>query len=162
MSPHQPKESSAGDGDVYWTGFPNIVRLTGEDTDGTFSVIEMRIPPGYAGPPHVHHHEDETFYTVEGELEYTIGDETITGTAGTIVHGPKGVPHSFSNETSNEAVALTWVHPAGFEEFMARAAPPLVDPADPPELDMERVIEVGEEYGVEFLVSDTEDVPEVD
>lgn len=153
---HHPIVSAAGTGDAYWTGFPNIIRVSGEDTEGSFSVIEMRIPPGYTGPPHIHHNEHETFYTVEGELTYTIGDETSVGDAGTIVHGPKGIPHSFSNESASEAIAHTWVHPAGFEEFMAKAAPRITDPSDPPEMDMERVLEIAPEYGVEFLVADDE------
>lgn len=151
---HQPIVSGAGEGDAYWTGFPDIIRVSGEDTGGTFSVIEMRVPPGYAGPPHIHHNEHETFYTVKGELEYTIGDETIVGEAGKIVHGPMGIPHAFSNESDSEAIAHTWVHPAGFEDFMARAAPPITDPSDPPELEMERVLELAPEYGVEFLVDE--------
>lgn len=159
---HQPVVSGVGEGDTYWTGFPNTIRVSGEDTGGTFSVIEVRVPPGYSGPPHIHHNEHETFYTVEGELVYTIGDDTIIGDAGTIVHGPKGVPHSFSNETDTEAIAHTWVHPAGFEEFMAHVSPPLKDPSNPPELDMERVMEVAPEYGVEFLVPEGQDPVEGD
>ncbi|MFW6152834.1 MAG: cupin domain-containing protein [Halobacteriota archaeon] len=148
----QPTATTVETGDVYWTDFPNIIRLTGEETDGALCAIEMRLPPGYEGPPHVHEREDETFHVVEGEVVLTIGDETTVADAGTIVHGPRGVPHGHANESDDEAVIITWVHPAGFEEFMARAAPKVTDPDDPPVLDMERVLELAPAYGVEFLL----------
>ncbi|MFW6448200.1 MAG: cupin domain-containing protein [Halobacteriota archaeon] len=150
----QPTAPTVEIGDVYWTGFPNIIRLTGDETDGACSVIEMRLPPGYEGPPHVHGREDETFHVLEGEVVLTVGDETVVADAGTIVHGPRGVPHGHANVSDDEAVLLTWVHPAGFEEFMARAAPRMTDPADPPELDMARVLELAPEYGIEFFLPD--------
>ncbi len=155
--PQQARTSPQGEGDTYWTGFSNIIRISGEDTNGAFAVIEMQVPPGYGGPPHIHHNEDETFYTVDGTLEYTVGDDTIVGDAGTIVHAPRDVPHAFRNPTDTEAIAHTWVHPAGFEEFMAEATPKVTDPTDPPELDMARVMEIAPDYGVEFLTPDADE-----
>lgn len=150
----QATVSEVGDGDTYWTGFPNTIRITGDETGGAFTVIELRVPPGTSGPPHVHHDEHQTDHVVEGELVYTVGDETIVAGAGTIVHCPKDVPHSFRNESDSEALVYDWLHPAGFDEFMARAAPAVSDPSDPPELDMDRVMELAPEYGVEFLPPD--------
>lgn len=140
-----------GHGETYWTGFPNTIRLTGDDTDGACCLIEMHVPPGTTGPAHIHHNEDQTDHVLEGELVYTVGDERIVADAGTVVHCPRGVPHSFTNEGDVEAVVYDWLHPAGFDQFMAESAPPLTDPADPPELDMDRVMELAPEYGVEFL-----------
>lgn len=143
--------SASGEGDTYWTGFPNIVRLTGDDTGGAITAIELHVPPGTAGPPHIHHEEHQTDHVIEGELVYTVGDDTFAVEAGSVIHCPKGVPHSFRNETDEVAVVLDWLHPAGFEEFMARVAPRLTEPADPPDLDMSRAMELAPEYGLEFL-----------
>lgn len=143
--------STAGAGDTYWTGFPNTIRVSGEETDGAFTVIELRIPPGFSAPPHIHHNEHQTDHIVEGELVFTVGEDTIEAETGTIVHCPKDIPHTFRNETDSEAVVYDWLHPAGFDEFMKRAAPPVTDPSNPPELDMDRVRELAPEYGLEFL-----------
>lgn len=155
--PDHATVSADGDGDTYWTGFPNTIRIAGDETGGAFTVIEMRVPPGFSGPPHVHHDEHQTDHVVEGELVFTVGEETIVADAGTIVHCPKGVPHSFRNESDSEALVYDWHHPAGFDEFMARAAPRVTDPSDPPELDMERAMELAPEYGVEFLSPESEE-----
>lgn len=152
--PEHATLSARGEGDTYWTGFPNTIRISGEDTGGAFTVIELRVPPGFAGPPHVHHDEYQTDHVVEGELVYTVGDETIVAESGSIVHCPKDVPHSFKNASDAEAVVYDWLHPAGFDEFMARAAPQVTDPSDPPELDMARVRELAPEYGLEFSPAD--------
>lgn len=154
--PDSATVSAAGEGDTYWTGFPNVIRITGDDTGGAFTLIEMHVPPGFAGPPHVHHEDHQTDHVLEGELVFTVGDETIVADAGTVVHCPKDVPHSFRNESDSEAVVLDWLHPAGFDEFMARSAPRLTDPSDPPELDMERIQELAPEYGLEFIHPDPE------
>lgn len=152
--PDQATVSPVGAGDTYWTGFPNTIRITGAETGGAFTVIELRVPPGAVGPPHIHHNEHQTDHVVEGELVYTVGGETVEAAAGTIVHCPRDVPHSFRNESDSEALVYDWLHPAGFEEFMAAAAPPLTDPADPPDLDMDRVAVLAPEYGLEFLSPD--------
>jgi quercetin dioxygenase-like cupin family protein len=155
--PDQTTVSAVGDGDTYWTGFPNTIRISGEETGGAFTVIEIRVPPGVSGPLHVHHNEHQTDHVVEGELVFTVGEETIAADAGTIVHCPKDVPHSFSNESDDEALVYDWLHPAGFEEFMARAVPHVTDLSDPPELDMKQVMELAPEYGVEFLSPEPEE-----
>lgn len=155
--PDQATVSAVGDGDTYWTGFPNTIRITGDETGGAFTVIELRVPPGASGPPHIYHNEHQTDHIVEGELVYTVGEETIVADAGTIVHCPKDVPHSFRNESDSEALVYDWLHPAGFDEFMARAAPQVTDPSDPPELDMDRAMELAPEYGLEFLSPGAED-----
>lgn len=155
--PDQATASAVGDGTTYWTGFPNTIRITGDETGGAFTVIELRVPPGVSGPPHVHHNEHQTDHVVEGELVYTVGEETIVADGGTIVHCPRDVPHSFRNESDADALVYDWLHPAGFDEFMVRSAPQLTDPSDPPELDMGRVMELAPEYGIEFLPPETEE-----
>lgn len=105
----------------------------------------------------MHHNEHQTDHVLEGELVFTVGDETIKADAGTVVYCPKDVPHSFRNESDSEAVVHDWLHPAGFDEFMARSAPELTDPSDPPEVDMDRIRELAPEYGLEFIAPEAEE-----
>lgn len=143
--------SPMGDGPTYWTGFPNTIRFTGEQTGGAFTLIELRIPPGYQGPPHIHRNEHQTDHVIQGKLVFTVGDETFEAGPGAVVHCPKDIPHAFSNPFEKEAVVYDWLHPGGFDEFMTRAAPLLQDPDNPPEVDMQRAMELAPEYGLEFL-----------
>ena len=51
-------------GDTY------TILLSGADTDGRYSLIDMHIPPGGGPPPHRHDFE-ESFTVLEGEIEAT-------------------------------------------------------------------------------------------
>ncbi|MFP4124143.1 hypothetical protein [Coleofasciculus sp.] len=45
------------------------IKITGEDTDGVYTVLENVSPPQGGPPLHLHHREDEAFYVLEGEFE---------------------------------------------------------------------------------------------
>ena len=51
-----------------------LVRATAETTGGAFSPFE-ELPPLTDTPVHVHAHEDELFYVLEGEHVFVVGDE---------------------------------------------------------------------------------------
>jgi quercetin dioxygenase-like cupin family protein len=57
----------------------------------TFGLVEIK--KGSILPSHHHHHEQIT-YVLEGELEMTIGDETLTLGPGNFHVIPSNVPHS--------------------------------------------------------------------
>jgi mannose-6-phosphate isomerase-like protein (cupin superfamily) len=51
-----------------------LVRASAESTGGAFSLFE-EIPPLVDTPRHVHEHEDELFYVLEGEHVFEVGEE---------------------------------------------------------------------------------------
>ncbi len=99
------------------------VLLRSEQSRGRVSVIESTMPPGAAGPP-LHSHEfDETFYVLEGELTFQLGDELVVAGAGDLAFAPGGIPHTLTNRSSTPARFLIVCTPARFErEFARRAA----------------------------------------
>lgn len=62
MSLLQIAASHEGEGRAYWflDGL-SIVRVSGEQTGGAFSLIEDTLPAGRSTPYHLHHNDDETF-----------------------------------------------------------------------------------------------------
>jgi quercetin dioxygenase-like cupin family protein len=50
--------------------------VTGKDTAGRYSLIDMHIPPGGGPPPHRHDFE-EMFSVLEGEIEFTFRAKKI-------------------------------------------------------------------------------------
>src|SRR3972149_10170118 len=58
------------------------VKIGSEQTDGRYAVIEEVSPVGGGPPLHVHRHEDEVFYVLEGEAEFQLGGQRFRGTAG--------------------------------------------------------------------------------
>ena len=62
------------------------LKLVGSDTDGAFALLEEVTPPQGGPPPHMHTREDETFYVLEGELEFVVGGRALLATAGPAEH----------------------------------------------------------------------------
>ncbi len=131
------------------------MKATGEQTAGALGLIEHLVPPGAGSPWHVHHSEDESFYVIEGEILFIVGNEQqrITAGPGTFVFGPRDIPHGFTNDGSAPARMLLQVTPAGFEQFVLTQAEPAPDSgfgsAGPP--DMEKLLAEAAKYNIEIL-----------
>jgi quercetin dioxygenase-like cupin family protein len=142
-------------GEALWfLGILATVKAGTESTGGRVAVIEHLAPRGSGSPLHVHHREDEWFYVLEGELTFWVGGEIVTGTAGSFVYGPRGIPHTFA-VSSDTARFLLVTEPAGFENFMRALAEPATElkipaPATEPP-DVEAMTRLAAEYGIEIL-----------
>ena len=141
-----------GEGQAVRWGPAGVVRvLAGADsTDGCFSLVEVTEEPGSAAPLHVHHGEAEGFYILEGRIELTSGEDTVTATAGDFVYTPKDVPHKYGVLGEQTARILLLFSRPGFESFFLEAGAPLDQPpAGPPDPDAFR--RVVEKYDLELL-----------
>ncbi len=67
----------------------SVFKVLPEETGGAYAVLEQTIPAGHGPPLHVHRHETEIFYILDGKFEVTIGDQKIRATAGALVAGPR-------------------------------------------------------------------------
>ncbi len=124
-----------GDGDgVSALGTRITFKATGADTAGAYSVIEYLAPPASPGPPpHLHHHTDEAFYVLDGEVTFQMNGSTTQAGAGSFVFVPRGVPHTFSNPGDRPARFLEIMSPAGFEGYFRELAGALPAGGGPPE-----------------------------
>jgi quercetin dioxygenase-like cupin family protein len=119
-------------GDTY------TILVTGEQTDGKYTLIDMHIPPGGGPPPHRHDFE-EAFTILDGEVKLTFRGETLIARAGETINVPANAPHAFINVGDDAARVLCLCAPAGQEEFFTlvgqpvqtrtETAPPLDDQA---------------------------------
>ena len=57
----------------------NSILVSGEDTNGEFCVVHCSVKKDDGPPLHLHEKEDESFYVLDGEIEMTLGTETILG-----------------------------------------------------------------------------------
>jgi len=89
---------------------------TGEVTEGAFSLIHCYFRKGFTPPPHYHKLEDESFYLLEGEIDFYVGDKKLRAGAGEFIVLPRNIPHHFELITET-AKALLLITPAGFEIF---------------------------------------------
>ena len=108
----------AGTGESFWgPGDRYTFLVTGEETGGAYFVMEAFVPPGGGPGPHIHTREDETFYVVEGEIEFLLGEELVVAGAGDFVNVPRGVVHRFQNVSGETARLVLTFTPAGIEGF---------------------------------------------
>jgi quercetin dioxygenase-like cupin family protein len=112
-------------GDTY------TITVTGEQTNGRFSVIDMQIPPGGGPPPHRHDFE-ETFILLEGEMEATFRGKRSTVRAGETLNIPANAPHQFHNASSGAVRMLCICSPAGQEKFFMEVGVPVATRITPP------------------------------
>jgi quercetin dioxygenase-like cupin family protein len=141
---------------VWYSGWLLTFLATGEETNGQFALMEQVAHKGNVPPRHIHHREDETFYVVEGEMTFSIGNETIKATAGTMVFAPRDVAHSFTID-SEQVRILVMVSPAGAEEFFKECSVPApsmtLPPAggEPPYSEIQKMMALAPTYGFEFV-----------
>ena len=144
--------TSPDGGDSVWlVGDRITVKLTSEDTGGVYSVAEEISPPQGGPPPHIHSQEDETFYVLEGEVEFLLGEDTIEAGAGSCAYAPRGTLHTFKNVGTSPSRVLFVLNPGGFEKFFLEAGEPAPEGSSPPEgePDVGRIVEIGQKYGLE-------------
>src|SRR5438046_10633773 len=84
-------------------GGQSTFKVQSAETGGAYAVLEQKIPAGHGPPLHVHRHETEIFYVLDGQFEITIGGRKVTATAGAILVGPRDMPHTFRNAGSKDA-----------------------------------------------------------
>ena len=93
-------------------------KVTADDTNRAYSIVELVIAPRFiAAPPHVHRREDETSYLLEGDLTSLVGERIVDVSVGSFVFMPKGIPHTFWNPGNESARLLLIISPAGLEKY---------------------------------------------
>jgi len=67
-----------------------------------FVIVRWKAEVGehWIAPLHVHHHDDEAWYVIEGALGFRIGADEVVTRAGDAVIVPHGTPHTFWNATA--------------------------------------------------------------
>ncbi len=100
--------------------------ISGEESGGSYTTMELLIPPGKGPGLHVHDNEEEQFYVLEGELTYSVGDQTFHLATGDFVHIPRGTMHGFTNG-ARPAKLLATFSPAGPEKFFKEMGEPVDD-----------------------------------
>ena len=103
-------------------GGPLTFKVRAEDTDGSLTVFENVIAPGDGPPAHFHEAQDESWYVLEGELRFKLGDAMRSAPVGSFVFVPRGTVHCFQNVGDGPARILVIFNPAGMEPFFDQFA----------------------------------------
>lgn len=76
-------------------GFRMSVKATGEQTNGSFSLLEAAEPAGFGPPLHIHRDAAEAFYVLEGEYVIFLDGREFVCPAGSFIFIPAGLAHGF-------------------------------------------------------------------
>lgn len=119
--------------EVTLAGKPLVFLVTGQDTKHT-SMFDWTLPAGFSTGRHVHRVQEETFYVLEGECEWQVGDQLVHASPGTYVFIPPGVPHNIANASDKPARMIMTVSPPGHEQYFEELVK-LVTRHGPPDAD---------------------------
>jgi quercetin dioxygenase-like cupin family protein len=86
------------------------------------SLLETTFDPGSGVDPHFHKGHSDSFYVLEGELEFHVGDAAFTATPGSYVLAPPNVVHHFRNMGDTPARVLNLHTPGGFAQYRRELA----------------------------------------
>ena len=132
--------------------FPDAITLkillSGKDTNGSLVIFEDIVEPGVGPGRHIHHHQDETFFFLEGQFIAEVGGKMYGCKPGDVVFIPKGTVHAFKNVGDTPGRLRYIFSPALSIEEMFRE---FFDELGQGALSFERMAEIASKYGQEFV-----------
>lgn len=126
--------------------------LPPDPTGGTHAIVMDQVVKNEGIPSHRHPGDDETFYIVDGELEFFFEDgSSVEVRTGDVLFQLGQTAHSF-RVNSDEARYLIITTPRHYAFYRAIGTPAQGDGLPPQqEMDMDKVMAACEAYGVELL-----------
>ena len=79
-----------------WFDALAVIKTRAADTNGQLTIIEVTEPPNAEASLHVHHHEGEAFYVLEGDVTIHVGDDVVEAGPGDFAFGPRDIPHRYT------------------------------------------------------------------
>jgi quercetin dioxygenase-like cupin family protein len=144
-----------GQGDRYWAvGDLVTFKLAPAETGGKFVLAETEANVGMGPPPHRHGREDETFYVLDGKMQFLLEDDLFDAVPGDAFFLPRNRIHQFRNVGQTRARMLVMAAPCGFETFIPtfaiRAKPGEQPPAPTPDA-IDKLVAACGKYDIELL-----------
>jgi quercetin dioxygenase-like cupin family protein len=99
-----------------------------QETNGALFVLEQSNQKKGGPPRHLHHNEDELFYSLEGDYIVEIGSERFHLRPGECVLGPREIPHAWAFAGDSTGRLLISFAPAGKMEAFFNEQAKLVKP----------------------------------
>jgi quercetin dioxygenase-like cupin family protein len=130
-------------------------KVPSRQTGGAYSLFEVTTQPGAGPPPHVQHREDESFYVLEGEYEFSVEGRTLRVRAGSLLYIPKGTLHGHESVGEGVGRMLVSQTPGGlYERFFEGVGKPVKDGEErhafEDHFDLRRIAAIGVRHGIEI------------
>lgn len=95
--------------------------VSGEQSGGSYSTMEVVSPHGSGPGLHVHEDSEEHFHVLEGSIDFQVGDQVFRAERGDVIHVPRGCEHAFTVSSPHATMVATY-SPAGDEELLREAS----------------------------------------
>jgi quercetin dioxygenase-like cupin family protein len=107
----EPIVSRPGEGELHPR--KDGYRLIRVATD-QISIIEIDFDESLVVDPHTHADHVDSFFVLEGEVEFTAGDDTVVLGPGSLISAPPGARHGFKSAGGRARVLNIHAPDAGF------------------------------------------------
>lgn len=102
-----------------WESDHTFVKVSAEDTNGHYTLMEDNLKATFALGLHRHDTHAETFYILEGCLDFYVDGDWIVASKGSCLHIPPTVTHACTlTKGYKDARMLMIFQPAGFDLFL--------------------------------------------
>jgi quercetin dioxygenase-like cupin family protein len=124
--------------------------LTAQDSAGSVSVFEVRVPVGQklAAPAHKNDAYEEVLYGIEGVLTWTVDGTPIEVGPGQALCIPRGAVHRFDNRGTQDVKQLCVITPAIMGPAYFREAAEVIHAAAGGQPDAAKMKEVFHRHGM--------------
>src|SRR5215470_16758141 len=135
--------------------------LTGDDSNGSVSAFEVRVPAGQklAAPAHKNDAYEEVLYGIEGVLTWTVDGVPIQVGPGQALCIPRGAVHRFDNLGSEDVKQLVLITPAIMGPGYFKDAAEVMRAAAGRPPDREKMMEVFKRHGMTVALPPGEGPP---
>lgn len=94
------------------------LKVSSDDTGGGVAFFEQNGFTPLGGPPlHIHPHQDEYFYILEGEYKFQVDKDTYFLKPGDTIFLPRNIQHAFIQLTEKARVLVSYVPAGKMESF---------------------------------------------
>jgi len=111
-----------GGTDYDWSADHTFVKVSADDTGGMYTLMEDNLKVGFKLGLHLHRCHAETFYILEGAVNFYVDGDWMVAEPGACVHVPPGVPHAVDLPTGGTGRMLMIYQPSGFDQYLAELA----------------------------------------
>ena len=103
-----------------WENDHTFVKVSAEDSGGAYTLMEDNLRATFSLGLHLHRHHAETFYVLEGSVDFYFDGQWTTAPKGACLHVPPNAPHAARTTPGFDAARMLMIfQPSGFDGFLA-------------------------------------------